>query len=196
MRLLGIAVLLSTLLVAAPAAAQSRDRGLRVVRPLVACHEKARPGTDYLAHWMVRRYDGGFGGTGRDCKRKATSEHQNGRAFDWTLDASRAADRKRAKAFMARIFETDGHGNTDAWARRMGVMYIIWNDKMYAAWDHFEPERYLSSSCDAPQEVLEDAAAPRPPAHLAEQEGRPRRRRAGTKIGSSRPATGAAWRRT
>ena len=28
-------------------------------------------------------------------------------------------------------------------------MYIIWNDKMYPAWDHFRPERYLSSSCDS-----------------------------------------------
>ncbi len=147
MRLLGIAVLLATLVIATPAAAQSAIEDYASYEPSSKCHERARPGTNYLAHWMVRRYDGGFGGTGRDCKRKATSEHQNGRAFDWTLDATKLADRKRAKAFMARIFDTDGRGNTHAWARRMGVMYIIWNDKMYAAWDRFEPERYLSSSC-------------------------------------------------
>ena len=26
-------------------------------------------------------------------------------------------------------------------------MYIIWNDHMYAAWDGFDREDYLSSSC-------------------------------------------------
>ena len=29
----------------------------------------------------------------------------------------------------------------------MGIMYIIWNDHMYSAWDQFEREDYLSSSC-------------------------------------------------
>lgn len=147
MRLLGTAALLATLLVAAPAAAEPGIEDYASYDPSSKCHEKPKPGTDYLAHWMVRQYDGGFGGTSRDCKRKATSEHQNGRAFDWTLNARKKADRKRAAAFLDRIFETDHRGNTHAWARRMGVMYVIWNDKMFAAWDYFEPEPYLSSSC-------------------------------------------------
>jgi hypothetical protein len=29
----------------------------------------------------------------------------------------------------------------------MGIMYIIWNDKMYPAWDHYHPEPYLSPAC-------------------------------------------------
>ena len=76
-----------------------------------------------------------------------TSEHTEGRAFDWTLDASRRADRKRAQAFLAAAFRTDRRGNTDALARRMGIMYVIWNDRMYSAWNEFEPEPYLSSGC-------------------------------------------------
>jgi len=148
MRLLGIAVLLSTVLVVSPASAQGEIEDYASYDPSSKCHERARPGTSYLAHWIVRRYDGGFGGISRDCRRRATSEHQNGRAFDWTLDATKRSDRKRANAFMARIFDTDGRGNTHAWARRMGVMYLIWDDQMYAAWDRFRPERYLSSSCN------------------------------------------------
>lgn len=147
MRLLGIAVLLSTVLVAAPATAGDGIEDYASYDPSARCHEKAKPGTDRLAHWIVKRYGGGFGGTGRDCRRKATSEHQNGRAFDWSLDARRKSDRKRAERFLDRIFETDARGNTDAWARRMGVMYVIWNDRMFPAWDHFRPEPYLSSSC-------------------------------------------------
>ena len=48
---------------------------------------------------------------------------------------------------MDRIFATDARGNTDAWARRMGVMYVIWNDRMYAAYDGFAARPYLSSGC-------------------------------------------------
>jgi hypothetical protein len=29
----------------------------------------------------------------------------------------------------------------------MGIMYVIWDDKMYASWESFEPRKYLSSSC-------------------------------------------------
>jgi hypothetical protein len=147
MRLLGIAALLLALLAATPADAAEPIEDYASYDPSSKCHEKAKPGTDHLAHWMVRQYGGGFGGTSRDCKRKATSEHQNGRAFDWTLNAGKKSDRKIAAAFLDRIFETDFQGNTHAWARRMGVMYVIWNDKMFAAWDYFEPEPYLSSSC-------------------------------------------------
>ena len=45
------------------------------------------------------------------------------------------------------MFAADGHGNPDARARRMGIMYVIWNDHMYPAWNGFQREPYLSSSC-------------------------------------------------
>ena len=38
-------------------------------------------------------------------------------------------------------------GAPHALARRMGVMYVIWNDHMYAAWDQFAAEDYLSGGC-------------------------------------------------
>ena len=59
-------------------------------------------------------------------------------------------------------------GTPTRWARRMGIMYLIWNDHMYPAWNGFEAEPYLSSSCKSRRQVLHDAAAPQPPAHLAE----------------------------
>jgi hypothetical protein len=147
MRLLGTAVLLATLLVATPATAGTAIEDYAPYDPSSKCHERPKAGTDHLAHWMVKRYGGGFGGISRDCRRTATSEHQNGRAFDWTLDARKRSDRKRAEAFLDRIFQTDARGNTDAWARRMGVMYVIWNDRMFASWEQFRPKPYLSSSC-------------------------------------------------
>ena len=99
-----------------------------------------------LGEWLVGAYGGGGGATGRACGGGA-SEHKDGRAIDWTLDATKPADRRIAKAFLKAFFATDEDGNTHALARRMGIMYVIWNDRMYSAWDQFEPEPYLSSSC-------------------------------------------------
>ena len=114
--------------------------------PQTTCHPKPRAGTKVLAAWLRSQFGGGGGATGRACGGGA-SEHKDGRAIDWTLDATKKADRQIAKAFLKTVFATDDQGNTHALARRMGIMYIIWNDHMYSAWDQFEREAYLSSSC-------------------------------------------------
>ena len=146
---LGLAVLLALLLLATPAAAQAQIEDYASYDAPRTCHDEPRRGTDYLGHWMVKRYGGGFGGISRDCRKKdgPTSEHQEGRAFDWALDANSKRDRARAAAFLERIFRTDSRGNDDAWARRMGVMYVIWKDRFYPAWTEFRGEPYLASSC-------------------------------------------------
>ncbi|MDZ5622835.1 hypothetical protein SFC88_18495 [Nocardioides sp. HM23] len=116
-------------------------------QPATRCAPHAKPGTAMLGRWIVRRYGGGFGGISRSCRRHGTSEHHEGRAFDWTVSATKAADRERVRQFLRHLFATDKAGNTDARARRMGVMYVIWNDHMYSAWDGYEAEPYKSSSC-------------------------------------------------
>lgn len=140
-----LAALLGPVLLA-PAASAAPIEDYASYQPQTRCSPKARPGTVFLGHWMVRKYGGGFGPISRSCG-SGTSEHAEGRAFDWLLDAGVEADRDAAKAFLERILRTDGRGHEDAWARRMGVMYVIWKDRMYAVWSGFEPEPYLSSSC-------------------------------------------------
>ena len=132
-------------LVVAPAPAGAIEDYPRY-QPATKCSPKAKPGTKQLGHWLVRQYGGGFGPISRKCG-GSRSEHTEGRAFDWTLNAARKADRRRAKGFLDRAFATDAHGNTDALARRMGIMYVIWNDRMYAAWEGYDAEPYLSSGC-------------------------------------------------
>ena len=84
----------------------------------------------------------------RPCTGSGASEHKDGRAVDWTLDADGP---RRPQAGHARSsprpFATDADGNAAALARRMGIMYVIWNDHFYPACHQFEPERYLSSGC-------------------------------------------------
>ena len=145
-----VAALAAVLLLAVPAHAQlveSQIEDYASYQPQTKCSPKAKPGTRSLGHWLVNRQGGGFGGISRPCRHGGTSEHKEGRAFDWRLDATRKADRRRAAAFLALVRDTDKAGNTDARARRMGIMYVIWNDHMYSAWDGFERDDYLSSSC-------------------------------------------------
>jgi hypothetical protein len=141
-----LAALLSCALLAVHPAPAGAIEGYPSYQPATKCSPKAKPGTTMLGRWLVRKYGGGFGPISRTCG-GSVSEHTEGRAFDWTLNAARKADRRRAKRFLARAFATDARGNQHALARRMGVMYVIWNDRMYSAWDRYRPEPYLSSSC-------------------------------------------------
>jgi len=136
------------LIVLAPAAAYAIPvEDYASYAPQTRCAPAAKPGTIVLGHWLVDTYGGGFGPISRSCAGSSVSEHKEGRAFDWTLDAAREVDRERAQTFLTRAFATDGAGNTHALARRMGIMYIIWNDHMYASYRQFERRDYLSSSC-------------------------------------------------
>ena len=141
-----VALFLLLALVSSPASATPLE-DYASYQPQTKCSPRAKPGTTYLGKRLVKRFGGGFGPISRPCDSGATSEHKEGRAFDWFLDASKKSDRKRAHAFMDWVFEADRHGNTDARARRMGIMYVIWNDHMYPAWSEFEKEPYLSSGC-------------------------------------------------
>ncbi len=143
-----LVAVLATLLFAPPSQAAPIE-DYASYQPQTKCRPGAKPGTTVLGRWMVRKYGGAFGGISRACS-SSRSEHQEGRAFDWTIDATRKADRLRARAFLTDVLATDQRGNTDARARRMGIMYVIWNDRMYSAWDEFAPEDYLSSSCSRP----------------------------------------------
>jgi hypothetical protein len=146
--LAGTAAVAILLALAGPAAAQVEDYA--EYRPQQYCSPRAKPGTEALARWLVRR-GGGYGAISRTCRSGGVSEHKEGRAFDWTLDASSEPDRQLAHDFLEAAFATDPRGNEDALARRMGIMYVIWNDHMYSAWDQFDGRDYLSSSCKTRQ---------------------------------------------
>jgi hypothetical protein len=116
-------------------------------QPQTTCSPAAKPGTVALGRWLVSSYGGRFGSISRTCTGRSVSEHKEGRAFDWTLDARKAADRARAARFLTAAFATGPSGQKAELARRMGIMYVIWNDRIYAAYRGFAPRAYLSSSC-------------------------------------------------
>lgn len=115
-------------------------------QPQTKCRRKAKPGVLMLADWLVAR-GGGYGAIFRECAGSSTSEHKESRAFDWVLDATSETDQALAAALLAELFAPDDTGEPTALARRMGIMYVIWDDTMYASYDEFVAKRYLSSGC-------------------------------------------------
>ncbi len=86
-------------------------------------------------------------GSPRPAQGKSVSEHKEGRAFDWSLNALKSGDRTRAQRFLRAAFATGPSGEPAELARRMGIMYVIWNDHIYASYDQFRVRAYRSSSC-------------------------------------------------
>jgi hypothetical protein len=115
-------------------------------QPQTTCRRTPKPGVLMLAARLTARV-GGYGPITRSCSGSSTSEHKESRAFDWLLDARSDADQALAAALLDEIFAPDDTGQPHALARRMGVMYIIWDDHMYASYDGFVARRYLSSGC-------------------------------------------------
>ena len=116
--------------------------------PQTKCRKAVQPGTRELAGWIHQRFGGGRPVVAvRSCRSGGSSEHKDGRAIDWTMDATRKAHRRGVQRFLDRVLATDRAGNPHALARRMGIMYVIWNDRMWASYDRFEVKPYRSSSC-------------------------------------------------
>ncbi len=120
--------------------------------PQETCSATALPGTEFLVRYLARKYPGtSYSSTVRSCGSGGTSEHKDGRALDWPMDANNAQHRALVDDFLETLFATDGRGNQHAIARRMGIMYVIWNDHSYSSYNRFEKRDYLSSSCPSRQ---------------------------------------------
>ncbi|MCC5947050.1 MAG: S-layer homology domain-containing protein [Nitriliruptoraceae bacterium] len=99
-----------------------------------ACLSREQPGVVAFRRLLQQTYGANGGGILRSCTVGGRSEHKEGRAYDWMLNANRAADRAKADEFLGWLLATDQHGNRHAMARRMGVMYIIWDRQVWSAY--------------------------------------------------------------
>lgn len=142
------AIVVLTLLPAGAGAKLPGIEGFPRYHPQTRCNPKPKPGTVELANYLMRHYRGsGSLGISRSCGASGTSEHKEGRAFDWALNASSRRDRRYAANFLHRLRKADRGGRKAALARRMGVMYVIWNDRIYSATYHYRKQRYKNVGC-------------------------------------------------
>lgn len=103
--------------------------------PQVTCDPVARPGTTALRDLLLTTYGGRDLGMTRSCASEAgTSEHKDGRAFDWGLLASNPAEAAIAQQFLDWLLKAGPDGKPYYNARRLGVMYLIWNGRIWGSY--------------------------------------------------------------
>ncbi|MDC5697638.1 peptidoglycan-binding protein [Intrasporangium calvum] len=102
------------------------------------CDPVARPGVLAFAKLMTSHYQlGSTSLIGRSCAGDV-SEHYDGRAWDWMLDVDDPEESAVARSVLTWLTKADANGVPGAMARRFGIMYIIYDRKM---WRSYAPER-------------------------------------------------------
>ena len=126
---------------------------LRTIEPLAAyvpsdsCNPVTKTGTAALAALLAKTYPGTTYYTAYACGTDSTvSEHYQGRAIDWMVAVKNSAQTADAKAVLSWLFATDQYGNTYANLRRLGVMYIVYDNRIWGSWDHtWQPYKNCAS---------------------------------------------------
>lgn len=133
----------------------------------VSCDPVAKPGATALGTLLVATYPGTSFGVARPCGDDGiASEHYEGRAVDWMVRARDPEAVARAEAFLGWLLAPDAAGNGFANARRLGVMYVIWNDRIWGSYASADGWRAYSS-CAAHPEPAWDTSCHRDHVHLS-----------------------------
>ena len=145
--LLATAAVLAALVVpvssaAAAPATVSPGRDIEAFSPYqgqTACEPVARPGVVAFRDMVLAAYPGtGDSGIVRACSVGGTSEHKEGRAWDWRVSASDPKHVAQVDDLMEWLLAPDAFGNAGAMARRLGVMYVIWDSRI---WKSYQADR-------------------------------------------------------
>ncbi|MCW2831024.1 MAG: hypothetical protein JWP31_1716 [Aeromicrobium sp.] len=98
--------------------------------PQTSCSPRDMPGLVKLRDLVLATYgEGRAGSISRGCT-EGLSEHSEGRAWDWMIDARDAREKAAAADFLAWVTRDGGRN-----ARRLGIMYVIYNEKIWAVYN-------------------------------------------------------------
>jgi hypothetical protein len=98
------------------------------------CDPTPRPGTSALADLLVRSYGPATIYIPRACS-SSTSEHFDGRALDWMRSVRIPEQKAMVDDLLAWLLAPAADGTPHEMARRLGIMYIIWNNQMIRMYD-------------------------------------------------------------
>ena len=148
-------VVTTVLATASPAAAVTPPRldlapaiePMAAYQPQFLCRSTLQPGVAAFRSLVLRTYRGTASVSDvRSCTSEAgTSEHKDGRAWDWGVNVANAAQKAQGQALLSWLLATDRYGNKAAMARRLGVMYVIWNKQIWGSYNSFQPKPYSCS---------------------------------------------------
>jgi hypothetical protein len=117
-----------------PARLTAAIEGYASYEPQTTCDPTAKPGVIAFRDLMLRTYPLSRNlGIIRGCSVGGRSEHKEGRAFDLGVRTTAAAERAVADQFLGWLLATDEFGNAHANLRRLGVMYAIWDHRIFSA---------------------------------------------------------------
>lgn len=97
--------------------------------PQVSCNPVDMIGPHKLRDLLLATYGVGRGGISRGCT-EGLSEHSEGRALDWMVDTKKPVELAAAADFLAWVTRDDGLN-----ARRLGIMYVIYNKKIWSIYN-------------------------------------------------------------
>lgn len=98
--------------------------------PQVSCNPVDMAGPLMLRALLLTTYGVGRAGSiSRGCT-EGLSEHSEGRALDWMVDVRKPSERAAAADFLAWVTKDDGLN-----ARRLGIMYVIYDAKIWSVYN-------------------------------------------------------------
>ncbi len=100
--------------------------------PQSTCSPSAKPGAKALLKLLIKTWGGRSSGISRGCGVGTRSEHKEGRALDWRMSVKKKSERRRVDKALAWITANNGEV-----ALRLGIMYVIWNQRI---WSVYYPE--------------------------------------------------------
>lgn len=130
------------------------------------CSDWAKPGAVKLSALLKQTYGSYTTYITRSCATAGVSEHEEGRAIDWMVDEEIPEQRAKAEAFLEWVTAPGPNGEPGAMARRLGIMYLIWDDKM---WRVYRPEDGWQeySGCSKKQAEAYDTSCHRDHIHIS-----------------------------
>ena len=150
-----VPVLAAPVLLATPAAAApptvTPGPAIEVLAPhqgQAVCDPVAKPGAVALKQLVLQAYPGtADSGIVRACTVAGASEHKEGRAWDWRVTTANPTHVLQVAEFTTWLLAPDEHGNTAAMARRLGIMYMIWDSKIWKSYQADKGwQRYTGAS--------------------------------------------------
>ncbi|MGB5951777.1 MAG: cell wall-binding repeat-containing protein [Ornithinimicrobium sp.] len=107
-----------------------------------SCDPNDKPGMVAFAELVSQHYDRPRYYTSRSCKVNNTSQHGEGRAVDWSMDAYDSADKAIGDAVASWLTANNGE-----MARRFGVQSVIWNRR---SWYLYSPGSWRTYTGPSP----------------------------------------------
>lgn len=131
----------------AQAAPATGVEGFAAYVPQSTCNPRWRRGMRQFRDLVMATYPRTEDwGSRRNCTDDGISEHLDGRAWDWHADVDDPRQFAAATDLLNWLLATGPDGQAAYWARRLGIMYIAYNHRIWGSYRASEGWRRLANA--------------------------------------------------